>query len=990
MAVDGRLNFDTKIDTKGFNNGTKNITNSLGGLKSALGKVAVAAAAAFSVKKLVDFGKQSIETASDMAEVQNVVDTAFGSMSDKMEEFANNSIKQFGISKLAAKQTGSTFMAMASGMGLAQDNASDMAIALTGLSADMASFYNVSQDVASTALKSIFTGETETLKQFGIVMTDANLQAYALSQGINKSTQNMSQAEKVQLRYNYVMQQTSLAQGDFAKTQDSWANQTRILSEQWKEFGATIGSLLMNVFLPALKTLNNVLSQLISYANAAVKALSNVFGIKLDSGSGGSSTGAMASDTARLADDSSQAADNYSDMADSAKKAQKANEKSLASFDKINKLNDSSDNSTSSAVTSPANTGASLAGKQGSISVKADVSTSDAEKKITDFLNRTKQNLSTLFAPLQSAWDKYGGAFVTSAKNALQSIWNLISEIGSSLKTVWTNGTGEKIIGNMLGIFTNINNIISNISDGLAEAWAKNDTGTKIIQSLADIFNDILEDINKITADIADWADGLDFSPILTGFEGVLEELEPLIDNIGDMVEETVKGIVLPSIKLLIEVVAPAALKVVQSALQAINALIKPIKDNLSYINDNVIKPLISLISGVLKIALDKISEAFQMIADKVNEHAPQIQTVIQGVSDVLNIVISVLQDTLLPVVEYVFTIAKNTIGGFVDTILNIIDGLASVIDFVKAVFAGDWGKAWESIKNLFNSMFIAPVKKLWNNLKGFMLAIWNAIKGVFSGVAKWFGKIFGAAVTVIKNIWSGIKQFFSGIWSGIKSVFSAVGAWFSSIFTTAYNGVKKAFTGIGTWFSNRWTDIKNVFKSIKTWFSKKFTGAVDGIKEAFGDISTFFSGIWDGISSGFTGFINVIIDGINWLIGKINGISISAPDWDWLPDNIQGKSWGFNIPEIPKLAQGAVIPPNSEFLAVLGDQKRGTNIEAPLDTIKQALLEALVAYGGTNGNNQKVSLTVPVTLNGRVLTQLVIDNINDYIKCNGKSPINA
>ena len=264
LAVDGSLNFDTNINTKGFNGGVKNIGGSLDGLKSTLGKVAIAVGAAFSVKAIVNFSKSAIDTASDMAEVQNVVDTAFGSMSGKMEEFADTSIKQFGISRLAAKQTGSTFMAMASGMGIAQNSASDMAIALTGLSADMASFYNVSQDVASTALKSIFTGETETLKQFGIVMTDANLQAFALSQGINKSTQQMSQAEKVQLRYNYVMQQTSLAQGDFAKTANSWANQTRILSEQWKEFKSIIGSALVGVILPAVKVLNNALSSLIS------------------------------------------------------------------------------------------------------------------------------------------------------------------------------------------------------------------------------------------------------------------------------------------------------------------------------------------------------------------------------------------------------------------------------------------------------------------------------------------------------------------------------------------------------------------------------------------------------------------------------------------------------------------------------------------------------------------------------------------------------
>lgn len=262
MAVDGSLIFDTKVDTKGFNAGTKSIQSTIGGLKSGFVKLGAAIGVAFGVKQLVAFSAQAVETASDLQEVQNVVDTAFGDMAYKMEEFADKAVETYGISKLTAKQTGSTFMAMAKGMGLATSASSDMSIALTGLSADMASFYNVEQSVASTALKSIFTGETETLKQFGVVMTETNLQEFARQQGITKTISKMSQAEKVQLRYNYVMKQTALAQGDFAKTSDGWANQTRILSEHWKEFKATIGNLLLTTMLPFVTVTNSLLSKL--------------------------------------------------------------------------------------------------------------------------------------------------------------------------------------------------------------------------------------------------------------------------------------------------------------------------------------------------------------------------------------------------------------------------------------------------------------------------------------------------------------------------------------------------------------------------------------------------------------------------------------------------------------------------------------------------------------------------------------------------------
>lgn len=207
---DGKIVIETGVDTKGAERDTRSLAGKLSG---SLGKIATMMASAFAVKQLITFGKACTEVASNLQEVQNVVDTAFGSMTYKMEEFADSAIDMYGISKLTAKQTGSTFMAMAKGLGMSAENASDMAISLTALSADMSSFYNVSQDAASVALKSIFTGETETLKQYGIVMTQTNLQEYARQQGITKNIQKMTQAEQVQLRYNYVLSQTTLAQG---------------------------------------------------------------------------------------------------------------------------------------------------------------------------------------------------------------------------------------------------------------------------------------------------------------------------------------------------------------------------------------------------------------------------------------------------------------------------------------------------------------------------------------------------------------------------------------------------------------------------------------------------------------------------------------------------------------------------------------------------------------------------------------------------------
>lgn len=341
MAVDGYLNFDTKIDTTGFNNGTKSISSGIAGIKNSLLKLGAAVGVAFSVTKLVEFGKQAIETASDVQEVQNVVDTAFGNMAYKAEQFAATAIEKFGMSELSAKRTASTYMAMSKGIGMAASAASDMAIEVAGLTGDVASFYNISQDLASTKLKSIWTGETETLKDLGIVMTQTNLNAYAMSNGFGKTIDKMTQAEQVQLRYKYVTDQLSLAQGDFAKTSGSWANQTRILTERWKEFMRVIGDNLVKVLTPVLQMLNIILSRMISIA----KAISSLFG-----------------NSAESQDQSSKAtqenADAMGDLADQTESAAKAADKSTASFDELNSLSTESADSGASSSTMLGETGA--------------------------------------------------------------------------------------------------------------------------------------------------------------------------------------------------------------------------------------------------------------------------------------------------------------------------------------------------------------------------------------------------------------------------------------------------------------------------------------------------------------------------------------------------------------------------------------------------------------------------------------------------------
>lgn len=203
-------------------------------------------------------GKQMFGMAADFNESLNKVDVSFGDTSDEVKAFAQTTLKSFGIAEGTALDMASLFGDMGTSMGLTTKDASKMSTGMVGLAGDLASFKNVQLDVAKTALAGIFTGETESLKKLGIVMTEANLKQYALSKGYTTAYENMSQAEKVQLRYAYVTDMSSNAVGDFARTSDSSSNATRTLNETIKEASTQFGQALLPILTPIIVKLTEL------------------------------------------------------------------------------------------------------------------------------------------------------------------------------------------------------------------------------------------------------------------------------------------------------------------------------------------------------------------------------------------------------------------------------------------------------------------------------------------------------------------------------------------------------------------------------------------------------------------------------------------------------------------------------------------------------------------------------------------------------------
>ena len=254
---------------------TNKSTDAFSRLAKAIGLVMIA-------RKALDTIKTGIDYASDLAEVQNVVDVTFGSATEAINSWSKECLAAYGMNEVSAKRYAGTIGAMLKSSGLAGDAIVDMSKDMVGLAGDMASFYNLDLETAFEKIRSGISGETEPLKQLGINMSVANLEAYALSQGITTAYNEMSQAEQVMLRYNYLMSTTADAQGDFARTQDSYANQTRLLSESWLEFTGIMAEQLLPVLTTIVSWLNNIVALLTENADmvsAVLVGLATTVGI---------------------------------------------------------------------------------------------------------------------------------------------------------------------------------------------------------------------------------------------------------------------------------------------------------------------------------------------------------------------------------------------------------------------------------------------------------------------------------------------------------------------------------------------------------------------------------------------------------------------------------------------------------------------------------------------------------------------------------------
>lgn len=956
MAADGSIIIDTRIDTSGIDNGVSRIKQSFNGLGSVVKRIGFLIAAVFSIKKIVAFSKECVELGSDLAEVQNVVDVTFTTMSDKVNEFAKNAMTTAGLSETMAKQYVGTFGAMSKSFGFSEAQAYDMSTALTQLTGDVASFYNISQDLAYIKLKSVFTGETETLKDLGVVMTQSALDQYALANGYGKTTSAMTEQEKVALRLKFVQDQLSAASGDFIRTSDSWANQVRIMQLQLQSLKATIGQGLINIFSPVLKVINTLLAKLATLANAFKSFTELITGKKSSGATGAASAGIAGATIGETADGYGEAADNAEQLADATndtakatKKANKETKNYLSSLDEIHKV--TSTNSSSSTPSSSGGNGGVGSGLSGAVSNVDYGSLADGETeldKINDSAKKLADTLKKLWKPFQIAWEKEGKATITAAKTAFSSLGSLIASIGSSFATVWTNGSGERTLTNILKIVQNLFNTVGNLAQAFKTAWEYAGTGTSIIQNIFNLGNSVLGTIERITSATANWAKTLDFTPLLTSINTLLQALQPLTDNIGAGLEWFWNNVLLPIGSWTIQDAVPTFLQMLSSGITVVNSVIEALKPLGGWLWDNFLQPLGQWTGDLVITAMQTLSD----LLDRFSTWIQNNQELVQNVTIVIGSFFAAFE--LHSIISGAVTAVTNFIG--------LITGGGGLLGALSSVVAALGGPVTIAI-----GAVIAAGVLLWKN--------WDTVKAAATKLKDWVvdktrelkDKAVQAFNTLKTNAGNALKILRDDVkqkWETIKSKFSSFSTWLKNTFDKDWTKEFGVFGGVLNGFfksaKDVVKDVKGVFKGLNTFingiFSQNWSQAWEGIK-------TIFSNIFSGLSDIAKTPINAIIGGFNGVLGTVNGLinklnnlkfKITVPNW--VP-GIGGSWWGFNgfniqtLGTIPMLASGAVIPPRSEFLAVLGDQKNGRNLEAPEDLLRQIVREEAGGNQGSGGN---------------------------------------
>lgn len=928
--------------------------------------------------------KNAIDISSTLTEVQNVVDVTFGDMSKKVNEFAQDSIRQFGMSELTLKQTASRFQAMGTAMGIdsslikkaneflnkqtdgyigLSDSMADVSLNLTKLTADMASLYNIDQDVVSQDLAAIFTGQTRPLRDYGLDLTQATLKEWAMKQGLDSDIASMSQAEKTMLRYQYVLANTQTAQGDFARTADSWANQIRILKQSFEQLGSVIGGALINAFKPFVKALNSVLLVVISFVTKVTNALGAIFGWKYeDSGAG-------------LADSFSDAAESAGDVADNTGQAAKNIDKMNKGVRQFDELKLITTNDGSGKKGSGGSGGGASGGASGGKLVKTDTIFKNYESDIKNLKQLGKYISDALSKAMESInWDK---------------IYSKARNFGKGLADFLNGLINPRLFGNVGKTIAGALNtaIYATLSFGQTFDWSN--LGKSLAEGINKFFKTF--DFKALAEDINTWV------------QGVYKTIKTMIENIkwSDVwkgVKDFLSNIDIETVEILLGAFAlKLAGKLLTGKLlkETIGKLIgakftaafgsTAVKSLLSYaipISLAVVVATLSFTVGKDSIKKDanNLEKAYEKggFLQYLQESFKQLLNPFEWINAYGGGVLS--HDTVMDklgigngmnVDEFVKNLPKKedykSLDDFQKALNEFNDNMPNKLNVPDSFDLKAWIDEWKNINGLDDvdlradvvlpnlqekiSEFKDNVKEWWGlNVE---LPVRNKLTTTLEDVSSWWEDVkeyWGEKKLSIQTEIGEIKGKIEEKWNeALTYIQENIFPWFTKKkWMEVGNGIKEGLSAKWDEFSDWWqnTGIYNWWENhVKPWFTKKRwdeqgDGMKKGLSEKWGEFSNWWS--TSGIGSWWTNHVEPYFTKDNWTFSGIsdglkqafdNAVAGIKQVWNnfatwlnsklsfsWDSVNIGGKeiiqAGNINLGKIPTFAAGGFPKQYSMFMA--------------------------------------------------------------------------
>ena len=929
-----------------------------------------------------------ITLASSYRETVNLFTISMGEYAESAYDYAQTVEKAMGIDPAAWMNNQAIFMTLAKGFGVAGDRADTMSQQLTQLGYDLSSFFNIKVEDAMLKLQSGLAGELEPLRRLGFDLSQAKLEAVALSLGIDKAVSSMTQAEKAELRYYAIMTQVTDAHGDMARTLDDPANQMRILKSQVTQLGRALG----NFFIPVL---NKVLPYLIGMARVLREVLDvfmGLLGIELATVDFGTDSITSATD---------DLVTNLEDAQDEAKKLKSY----MLGFDELNVIN--ADDSDSDSVlgsgldfelptydfldglvatqfdeitkklkewlglTEPINTWADFFDtKLGHILevvglIGAGIASWKVTKGLTDFVTKDIPAMKKMIK--STSFNIAVGVTLTLAGFAIEYAglrdavlngldkFNLAEIIGGGLLAAG----GAALLGSKIATWIStafassrvagaISTAASNLGLGTAGA-----VGTALGAGIAGIIAGIPMFIVGIYDSIVDGIDWMSAALTAVGSTAAGAGIGAIIGACGGPIGAGIGaliGLAVGAITDLVIVVVQNWDSIVEwtkSACEAIGEFFVGVWDDIvkvwdtvaAWFNKWVITPVVNFfkglwtsVSGFFVNLWDDIKSVWKSVAEWFNTYViTPIANFFSGLWDGIKYAAKACWDGIVsffsPAVTWfsaLFNSVKQTIS---DVFYNIGVIAKGCWEIIKAV--------WEIVSQWFSTNVITPVSNfftgLWNAISNGAKAAWEGIKTVFSAIGNWMNTY---VITPIKNffvgLWNAISDGAVGAWNGIKNAFTSAATWVN---TTIIVPVGNFFSGMWNGLINgardAWEGIKSVFSAAANFFKDTFKKAWEGVVGIFSYAGNIFVNIKDGIANVFKTIVNGLITGINNLIaipfGAINTALTTLKNINILGLTPFTGIRTISVPKIPLLAEGGMVNSGQLFIA----QERGPELVA-------------------------------------------------------------